>query len=833
MISLKFLLTKSWLVFVVVVAAAGVGGGAYAAWTASLHVEGTIQTGSVDVVWDMQDDQESVGILNPTTGQVVDQPIPAGKDVADCVSSLQPGETAETVTFRVVNAYPSYTCTITLGGIVNGSVPVHINDIQIMATDRLTGADVLDTEMNVNVLLTRKFPDDNSETGFVCDRQQPVVINTQLHRGDRFCAIISVHATMDAQQNHDYLGGVWIDLIQWNFAGTQPAPTLPVLNVVAQGISQAQADTIAEALGLTAADVQVEDGVVSFIDPVAFQAVPMTSLALSDEILAETEVDDTSTELEGLALNFEEIKKIVAFNPEEALAKTQTALGRGQAIPVFGLPSPGHTMFEAVDAKGSELAKVAIDTNVAFPQAVRTLPLIGPGAQIKVTYSPAGDVTQLHHSSLGLAPGAEMEIIPTAEAVNKCNLLYPGLGADIKPTMAYYAPPLALQPNMILPHYDCQGTAESENGSLNVLQNLLPAVDDPKFVPQISLTGSFNGQTINASADVTGGRPPYTYHWTSLLDDLSGVPEDANSVEYGINPRLVAGNLQVQTLLQENLRLVVVDSNGIQSVDNVLISLSTEGIEQLTFLGDWSETGGGGSKLARPLNVGGTTDFGIERAVSDMCSSNVNRYGDIMDNEAFKRFHWTGTNAWERDFKAGSAHNSMVDNVDEAFYCGHGWSGGFTFEGNSDDGSVVTTDPLGSPGGDWGDSDLEWMAILSCQVMKLDAGGVPLWQRWGPAFDGLHLMLGFHTNAYDWSNFGKKFAQYQTGQGKPLLPVRAAWFQAAAEEQPNNVTSVVMGIVGPNGWSNYNDYFWGQGGSTGPDLRGSNIQGYWWQWQTN
>jgi hypothetical protein len=117
--------------------------------------------------------------------------------------------------------------------------------------------------------------------------------------------------------------------------------------------------------------------------------------------------------------------------------------------------------------------------------------------------------------------------------------------------------------------------------------------------------------------------------------------------------------------------------------------------------------------------------------------------------------------------------------------------------------------------------------------MRLTSDGVPLWQRWGPAFDGLHLMLGFHTNAYDWSDFGKRFAQYQTGQGRPLVPVRAAWFLAAAEEQPNNVTSVVMGIVGPNGWSNYNDYFWGQGKSTGPDLRGSNIRGYWWQWQTN
>ncbi|MDA1298324.1 MAG: SipW-dependent-type signal peptide-containing protein [Chloroflexi bacterium] len=68
---IKLLLTKSWLMFIVVVAAAGLGGGAYAAWTASLHVEGTIQTGNVDVVWDMQDEREFVGVLDPQTGQVV------------------------------------------------------------------------------------------------------------------------------------------------------------------------------------------------------------------------------------------------------------------------------------------------------------------------------------------------------------------------------------------------------------------------------------------------------------------------------------------------------------------------------------------------------------------------------------------------------------------------------------------------------------------------------------------------------------------------------------------------------------------------------------------
>ncbi len=212
------LLGKSWLLFIVIVAASGLGGGAYAAWTASLHVEGTIQTGNVAVVWDMQEENEFVGILDPQTGELVDRPIPPDKDVTVCTSDLEPGQTATTVNFQVLNSYPSYTCQINLGGLVTGSVPVHVSNIQRRALDG-TGADILDSEMNLNVVLTRKV--EVADGVFRCDLGNPVGDGTQLHRGDRFCAIIDVHMTEEAQQEHNYTGSLWIDLIQWNFTGGQ------------------------------------------------------------------------------------------------------------------------------------------------------------------------------------------------------------------------------------------------------------------------------------------------------------------------------------------------------------------------------------------------------------------------------------------------------------------------------------------------------------------------------------------------------------------------------------------------------------------------------------
>ena len=168
-----------------------------------------------------------------------------------------------------------------------------------------------------------------------------------------------------------------------------------------------------------------------------------------------------------------------------------------------------------------------------------------------------------------------------------------------------------------------------------------------------------------------------------------------------------------------------------------------------------------------------------------------------------------------------------MDNADIVFYIGHGNGGGFTFESNHDDGNLTYTDAAGA----WGDIDLEWLALLSCEVLKADYGGQRWWQRWGPSFDGLHLLLGFETNAHDWPAFGGTFADWTLGKHigpfiLPAMPVRLSWFLAKAEQQPAADIAVAMGVIGPAGLSNYNDYFWGKG-PVGPDVRGGDIHGYW------
>jgi len=53
-------------------------------------------------------------------------------------------------------------------------------------------------------------------------------------------------------------------------------------------------------------------------------------------------------------------------------------------------------------------------------------------------------------------------------------------------------------------------------------QTLIPATDDPTYVPSATLYASTNsaGQ-VQASVAVTGGTPPYTYLWGGTAPSLS------------------------------------------------------------------------------------------------------------------------------------------------------------------------------------------------------------------------------------------------------------------------------------------------------------------------
>jgi Family of unknown function (DUF6345) len=289
---------------------------------------------------------------------------------------------------------------------------------------------------------------------------------------------------------------------------------------------------------------------------------------------------------------------------------------------------------------------------------------------------------------------------------------------------------------------------------------------------------------------------------------------DGERIAYERRPRGKTGD-------SETLTLEVIDRNGLSATASV--TLDGDG----TATAETTPGGGGFGKLAI-----GPVDVGIEQTVDEwQCAqdSAIGFKSQMAAHGVGTAFDWRGVNAWERDFKdtsKGGTDHVYVDNVDAQWYTGHGWSGGFTFKSSIDDTEITPADAR------WGNGDLEWMQLESCQVLRDTNGTHNYFGRWGGAVDGLHILNGFHTNAYCvGGGTGGTFARYLFPRQilwftLPALTVRNAWAQMAIDKEPNGVVYRSMGNIAPGGVTNIGDFFWGQG-PTGPDITAAGRVGQW------
>jgi hypothetical protein len=582
-------------------------------------------------------------------------------------------------------------------------------------------------------------------------------------------------------------------------------PTATVFDVTGTPITRGSAGRLADALGIPQDRLLMGDGSVRFLDPMKFQAIPtmpITDPAIIEPLSQESENDKGELSFEGL--DFEKLRGLRVMGADQATDKFAAALRSAELLPANGQLKVRHTMFEAFDEKGAPMVEpMPIDTHVDFHFDLGGIPIVGPGAKLGVAFGPGGEPTSLLGTFREYKPAMEIPILPMEEAAQRCQKVYPQLGANLQPRLVYLAPNLPGVQKLI-PCFDCSGEGVIGGEKVNLLGTIIPATDDPALAPQLELEAGAVGTLVNAKAMVNGGTPPYSYQWLSSSVDLGGMfPPDASSIEYNASPR--------DDARLELVRVVVTDANGMQVQASRAVVLGPAGLVDILFT---------------PA-VGGISDYGIERAVSDLCAGQQADFNARFMPEGYvRRFNWSGLSAWERDFKEGGTglDHQMTDNVDLTFYMGHGYGGGFTFEGSNDDGTLHYSDAVKA----WGDIDLEWMALLSCSVMADTYDGKSCVTRWGPAFDGLHLMLGFANTTYDQPGFAAVFADWTLGRFHilPPVPIRSAWLLASDGVQPSSVVASVMGVIGPGGCVNYNDYFWGKG-PVGPDIRGSFIYGFW------
>jgi hypothetical protein len=225
-----------------------------------------------------------------------------------------------------------------------------------------------------------------------------------------------------------------------------------------------------------------------------------------------------------------------------------------------------------------------------------------------------------------------------------------------------------------------------------------------------------------------------------------------------------------------------------------------------------------------------------------------------------------------------------VNTANLVMYLGHGGDTGFSFTFPNFpklDGSAAFNLGLDHPGMDmtatygegndgngdnynfqmeftnaWGNQgpndELNWLAMYCCSLLQYNhtnlndtsppsqtgiANGVYAWQRWGPAFNGLHILMGYETEVSYPSGTLGSFAFDMLGL--PLLhlnslPIAKAWIEAGYATQGNRTVPAAMGTIGPSGCLDYNDYYPGYAPSgaanMGPSIPAYLFKGYWYMY---
>lgn len=192
------------------------------------------------------------------------------------------------------------------------------------------------------------------------------------------------------------------------------------------------------------------------------------------------------------------------------------------------------------------------------------------------------------------------------------------------------------------------------------------------------------------------------------------------------------------------------------------------------------------------------------------CDDDSTDFYNKLGNDGWsKDFNWGDYAAYEEDFKKvslGGTDSDWIDEVDFAFYAGHGYPTGFYFNNNHDDKKLGGIDTHHDA--EWGDLDLEWIALACCEVLKNSDDDGEWYERWGyEVFKGLHQIEGFDTSVSDDPNHGEIFADYMIVNE---YTIKTAWFKMADDIEPIGTRAVVMGVC-DDGYETWNDHLWGHG----------------------
>lgn len=597
-----------------------------------------------------------------------------------------------------------------------------------------------------------------------------------------------------------------------------PAPIMPSYQVVRSKVP----DDLANRLGVllrVSGKLGLGDGSIRYFSP--------KFLALPSKTIEDSTPNEEKKPTRATALLLDELKDFRPFDLEKAEELVLRALTGAQLDVPGSTPKAAHTILEILHKeKEGEPKKHKIDTYVGFSFKLGQLPLIGPGAKMRIALSPDGEATQIRYAYRTVKQGPSVQLISPETADRYVSA---SMGTSLaylqkfKKSLVYYAPPIELGTvQTIVPHYMYSGAFEIENKEnpkekekFQVRDFMIPAVVN---APRAKIDASTQGGSVLARVTVDGGRAPYSFLWCS-----NGTKSISTQQIFQYSSKGRGGG--------DHISLIVTDADGLRTLVRAKVApTAAEG-----FLASFGENDD--DEAAIPTPAIGPIDVGAEyvgytyadTGQPALWFTGPNAAGFIVStglNAIPSQFFWGERDAWETDFKSstvGGNDTQFSDDVDMTFYTGHANENKFLFSSSRTDTEIRSSDPQ------WGDRDSEWIVIAACGPLQESN---TLNARWGRAFQGLHSVMGYATTSADTPSEGTSLVNYMKGfrflniQMLQALPIVISWLATGIDLQNGSVTIGAMGPVRNDGVTNMNDFFWNSG-TTGPDIPASRISNFW------
>ena len=515
------------------------------------------------------------------------------------------------------------------------------------------------------------------------------------------------------------------------------------------------------------------------------------------------------------------------------------------------------------------IAKKIKYTTIIKNDILGDLKIIGPGVKCNaIIDSNLNIVSKNYNTNNKYQKSDDIEIMSEDEAIELAKIQYSKNPETIskisfQAELCYYS---SKNSDLLVPSYLIKGTDDS----LDLISTIIPA--NKNYMPTLLVNNnnpinqipnnyeilnindiqSQNDENIKNSQNLTKKFVKLSFNnIDSQGDNLEIISTNYvnnfnvkdNKISFDLILPVVYKNSDHKRQLNE-LKIVFGSQNNLDFTNYTILEINNV-ISQLEHLGVQFDDSGLTNLIDRPQNPshGGTRhNYGIEWGEQILGGTIYSRYIETMVGKAHKEYSFEGHQSWEKDFKdysVGGYDDYFVDNVDMSAYIGHGRGDSITFDTSVDDGRLLSTEVDGA----WGNRDLEFQALQSCSVLRETWGGQKWNERWGPTFNGLHLLCGFQTLAYvGTSNLFKYFAINQYDNKFTILN---SWINAAEDDQPEDTQAVVMGplinktLADTDDYksvdssfshlhiAHYNDHIHGKNGGPGKDVPKSSIKGFW------